>query len=216
MPVQFGASRTLGLSPEHLLLHLCTHASYHHGFEFGIRSLVDIAATIRRFGDALDWAVVERQCRTWRWQRGVGVSLSLARELCGATVPSTVLDSLSTDTDGAAIDRDVIDAARLQILGERQSYVQAESHYFAQLRALPGFWPKARQAWSRLFLPRSEMARLHGKNLGVGSLAVRYLVRACTLMGRYAPGAVGLLHGPQALPEPAERRQRLRRWLSEQ
>jgi hypothetical protein len=176
---------------------------------------VDIAATIRHFGNALDWAVVERQCHTWRWQRGVGVSLSLARELCGATVPIAVLDSLDADTGGSAIDREVIDAARVQILGERQIYVQAESHHFAQLRALPGFWPKARQALGRLFLPPSEMARLHGRSLGVASLAVGYVVRACTLMGRYAPNVVGLLHGPRALPEPAARRQQLRRWLSE-
>jgi hypothetical protein len=213
--LECGGCRTLCLSPELLLLHLCTHASYHHGFEFGIRSFVDIAAAIQRFGKTLDWAVVQRQCRTWRWQRGVGVSLSLARELCGAAVPSTVLDSLSADTQGATIDRKVIDAARVHVLGGRQIYLQAESRNFAQLRALPGFWSKARQARDHLFLPRSEMARLQGQSLGMGRLVVRYLVRAWTLMGKYAPSALELLHGPRALPDATARRQRLRRWLSE-
>jgi hypothetical protein len=62
VPVDFGACRTFGLSREHLLLHLCIHTSYQHGFEFGIRSLVDIAAIIRRFGEELDWSFVEHQC----------------------------------------------------------------------------------------------------------------------------------------------------------
>lgn len=213
VPVEFGTCRTLGLSPEHLLLHLCTHASYQHAFEFGIRSLVDIVATIHHFGEELDWTIVERQCRAWGWQRGVGVSLSLARDLFGAAVPRGMLDSLAADTNGVAIDREVIDAARVQVLGEPHLY--AESHYFAQLRATRGFWSKAKQAWGRVFLPPSEMARLHAQSPGLGKLAVLYVVRACTLTGRYAQRAAGLLHRPPTVQEPAERRQRLRRWLAE-
>lgn len=213
VPVDFATCHGLGLSAEHLLLHLCTHASYQHGFEFGIRSLVDVAATLRRFDTELDWELAVRQCRAWRWQRGAGISLSLARELFGANVPSGVLDSLATDTDGAATDPEVIDTARVQILGEPSLY--AESHYFSQFRTLPGFWPRARQAWGRIFLPRSEMARLHGRNLGLGSLAMLYVVRACSLTSRYARSAVGLLEGGPAPQGPADRRQQLRRWLSE-
>jgi len=213
VPVDFGRCQVLGLSPEHLLLHLCTHASYQHGFEFGIRSLVDVAATLRRFDTELDWERAVRQCRAWRWQRGVGISLSLARELFGADVPSDVLDAFAADTRGAAIDPEVIDTARVQILGEPSLY--AESHYFARLRTTPGFWPKAQQAWSRVFLPRSEMARLHGRNLSLGSLAMLYVVRTWTLVGRYAQGTAGLLEGGTAPQGPTERRQELRRWLSE-
>jgi hypothetical protein len=115
-----------------------------------------------------------------------------------------VLDSLSADTDGAAIDPEVIDTARVQILEEPQIY--AESHYFAQLRTLPGFWPKARHVWDRLFLPPSEMARLHAKSLGQGSLAAFYLARGCRLIGRYAQSTIGLLEGPPALLVSVRRR----------
>ena len=193
VPVEFSGCRALGLSPEHLLLHLCAHASYQHGFEFGIRSLVDLATIIRRFGEGLDWAIIERQCRAWGWQRGVVVSLSLTRELFGAAIPGDVLDSLAADTGGTALDRDVIATARVQILGEPHLY--AESHYFAQFRTLPGFWPKARHAWGRVFLPRSEMARLHGENLDSGGSAALYVARAFTLLGRYARSTVGILKG---------------------
>ncbi|MDA1184682.1 MAG: nucleotidyltransferase family protein [Acidobacteria bacterium] len=213
VPVDVGRCQLLGLSPEQLLLHLCAHASYQHGFEFGIRSLVDVAATLRRFDAELDWELVVRQCRAWRWQRGVGVSLSLARELFGADVPGDALDSFAADTGGAATDTEVINAARVQILGEPSLY--AESHHFARLRTTPGFWPKAGQTWGRIFLPRSEMSRLHGKNLGLGRLAMLYVVRSCTLIGRYARSAIGLLEGGTAPLGPAERRQQLRRWLSE-
>jgi len=213
VPVEFGMCRTLGLSPEHLLLHLCTHASYQHGFEFGIRSLVDIAATLRRFDAELDWALVVRQCRSWRWQRGVGISLSLARDLFGAAVPYGVLDSLAADTDGAAIAPQVIDVARVQILGEPRVYT--ESHYFAQLRTLQGFWPKARQAWSRVFVPRLEMARLHARDPDSPGLWMLYVGRAWSLCLRYAQDAVWLLRQSPASLAPAERRHQLRRWLSE-
>ena len=213
VPVDIGGCQLLGLSPEQLLLHLCAHASYQHGFEFGVRSLVDIAVAVRRFDRALDWERVVGQCRAWRWQRGVGISLSLARELFGAAVPSDVLDSFAADTSGAAVDPEVIGAARVQILGEPSLY--AESHHFARLRTTPGFRPKARQALGRIFLPISEMARLHGAHLGVGRLVMLYVVRACALIGRYAQSAVGLLKGGAAPTGAAERRQQLRRWLSE-
>ena len=95
VPVQIAGSGVLGLSAEHLLLHLCAHVSYQHGFEFWIRSLVDIATTIHRFDGELDWQFVEHQCRAWSWQRGVHLTLYLARELLGAAVPNDLLDTLS-------------------------------------------------------------------------------------------------------------------------
>ncbi len=208
VPLQIAGSRMLGLSAEHLLLHLCAHASYQHGFEFGIRPLVDIAVTIRRFDGTLDWQSVAHQCRAWHWGRGVHVSLYLAVELLGAAVPNDLLDSLAADTDG-----NVIQAARVQILGEPHTY--AESHHFARLRTLSGFRAKARHSWGRLFLPRSEMARLYAQAPGSAGIGVLYLVRAYALARRYAQRMVGLLSERPALVESSERRQRLRRWLSE-
>ena len=208
VPVQIGGSSVLCLSAEHLLLHLCAHASYQHGFEFGIRTLVDIAATIRRFGTELDWRFVEHQCRTWHWQRGVYVTLYLAVDLLGAAVPNDVLESLAADTDSG-----VIDAARVQILGEPHTY--AESQHFAQLRTLPGFRAKARHVWKRIFLPRSEIARLYAENPDSAGVGVLYLARVSELGRRYTRRIVGLLQGPPALVASSERRQRLRRWLSE-
>ena len=208
VPVRIAGSTMLGLSAEHLLLHLCAHASYQHGFEFGIRPLADIAATIRRLDGELNWRFVEHQCRAWNWQRGVHVSLYLARELLGAAVPNGVLDSLAADTGS-----EVIDAARVQVLGEPRTY--AESHHFAQLRTLPGFRAQARHLWGRIFLPRSEMARLYAQAPDSAGVCVLYLVRVYELARRYTRSTVGLLQRRPALVELSERRQRLRRWLSE-
>ena len=208
VPVQIAGSRMLGLSAEHLLLHLCAHVSYQHGFEFGIRSLVDIATAIRRFDGELDWQFVEHQCRAWSWQRGVHLPLYLARDLLGAAVPNDLLDSLAGNTD-----RHVIDAARVQILGEPHG--STKGHHFERLRTLPGLRAKARHVWGRIFLPRSEIARLYARTPGLAGVVVLYLVRVCGLANRYFRRAVGLLQKQPAVAEASERRQRIRRWLSE-
>ena len=63
------------LSPEDLLLHLCVHASYSDGFKGGLRSICDVAATIQRFSDDMDWPRVVERAREWRAARHVGRTL---------------------------------------------------------------------------------------------------------------------------------------------
>jgi hypothetical protein len=89
--------KTLVLSPTDLLLHLCLHTSYHHRFGIGLRAFCDIAATIRHYGDEMDWEQLQLAAHRWRAKRYVYLTLYLARELLEAPVPEKVLNVLEPD-----------------------------------------------------------------------------------------------------------------------
>lgn len=94
-PAAFGEARISALCPEDLLLHLCIHASYHHQFRFGLRSLCDVAETIRRCNDRLDWEQLRERAEEWGAARCVYLTLHLARKLLEANVPYHVLRRLT-------------------------------------------------------------------------------------------------------------------------
>ena len=109
-PVQVAAVAGLALAPEDLLLHLCLHASYNHGwlqFEAGLRPLVDIEATLRHFAHRIDWDVFTQRAFGWKVQRCVWLTLTLANCLLGADVPERILAALAPQ----AVDRNVVDSA---------------------------------------------------------------------------------------------------------
>jgi hypothetical protein len=84
----------LVLSPEDVLLHLCLHTSYQHRFMVGLRAFCDIAETIRRYRDEMDWEQVRLRARQWGVGKCVYLTLHLARELLGAAVPDAALNAL--------------------------------------------------------------------------------------------------------------------------
>jgi len=83
-----------GLGPEDLLLHLCLHTSYQHLFGFGLQPSCDIAETIRRYRDTLDWPRVTANVRRWKSGPGVYLALRVAADLVGAAVPDAILEDL--------------------------------------------------------------------------------------------------------------------------
>jgi hypothetical protein len=96
-PATVAGAATRVLSPEDLLLHLCLHAASHEPdgpFGLGLRPLCDIAATIRRWGDAISWPQVQSRAREWRAGRCVFMTLWLAKELLAVAVPPSVTESL--------------------------------------------------------------------------------------------------------------------------
>jgi Uncharacterised nucleotidyltransferase len=109
-PVQVAGVSALALAPEDLLLHLCLHASYNHGwlqFEAGLRPLVDIDATLQHFAHRVDWDVFTQRAFGWKVQRCAWLTLTLANYLLGADVPERVVAALAPE----AVNRDVVDSA---------------------------------------------------------------------------------------------------------
>jgi Uncharacterised nucleotidyltransferase len=80
----------LSLCPEDLLLHLCMHASYQHGFDNGIMPLVDISTTVEHYRGDLDWEQVLSRIEEWGVRRCVCLALSLAENIMGASIPDKI------------------------------------------------------------------------------------------------------------------------------
>jgi hypothetical protein len=97
-PARVGLASVLALSPEDLLLHLCLHSGYGHGwkqFDGGLRQLADIAAAIHHHGAMIDWQTVCARAQSWRAERCVWLCLVTARDLLQAPVPQGMLDRLA-------------------------------------------------------------------------------------------------------------------------
>ena len=158
-PARIAGVSVLALSPEDLLLHLCLHTSYNHGwlqFEAGLRPLVDIGATLWHFGNRIDWDVFGRRAVEWKVQRCAWLTLKLADYLLAATAPDEIMSALVPE----GVNRTVVDAAVMLILG----------NYYADLtRALPALGRRwlikrrqnlSKQAWLRRALwPGPEALR---------------------------------------------------------
>jgi hypothetical protein len=86
----------LVLSPEDDLLNLCMHMQNHY-FNQGIRPLFDIAALIQSCQPMIDWNQLETRAREWSVSECVYMGLRLAKELAGAPVPLSTLQTLQSD-----------------------------------------------------------------------------------------------------------------------
>ena len=98
--VSIAGIEALALCPEDLLVHLCAHAGFKHGFETGVRPLFDISHTIERYGRGIDWEEVLKRSREWGVGRSVYLALSLAERLAGAGVPEEIIRKLELYKDG--------------------------------------------------------------------------------------------------------------------
>lgn len=139
-----------GLGPVHAVLHAAMHRS---------RNLTN------GIGDRLKWlcdfVVIERHMRSADWDRLL--LLAEQRQLAGVTL--SALRAAHTEL-GLNVPQHVMkgldDVARREPLDARRMtdwrYMQTQT-----LRALPGWKPKARWLWQRLFPSRDYMAYLYGE-----------------------------------------------------
>jgi hypothetical protein len=88
------------LCPEDLLLHLCMHASYHHGFNNGIMPLFDISTAIEHYAEDLDWKQVLSRSKEWGVSKCVYLSLFLAKKFAGTAIPEQIMKSFDVYNDG--------------------------------------------------------------------------------------------------------------------
>jgi len=87
------------LCPEDMLLYLCLHASKHI-FEMGLKHLCDIFETIRHYGEEIDWRQAQLRIDQWGIGKSAYLTLRLARELLGASVPDHLLKAIKPNDFG--------------------------------------------------------------------------------------------------------------------
>jgi hypothetical protein len=95
VPVKISHQPTLVLSPEDLLLHLCTHNLYHHRGTLW-RTEVDIAFVVHRYGHDIRWDRLISTAISGDMSLGVKHSLTRAADLWFAPIPKTALKQLGT------------------------------------------------------------------------------------------------------------------------
>ena len=178
---QIGGGEVRVLSPADLLLHLCMHMSVHHVFRGHLRALFDIAETLEKYGEELDWSV-------FRWGRGnpgiakgCWLALTLAAKHAGAEVPREVLDGLRPDGDLTAA---LATAEELLLYGRNSSI----SPMVARLWGSYSIGNKVRHFFRRIFLTRSEMERVYPVSGSSLKLCFFYVWRVADLLKRYGRG----------------------------
>jgi hypothetical protein len=86
------------LCPTDLLLQLCLHVAAQHRFDGAtLQGYVDMAAVVKRYGDAIDWEAFASRARNWRIANGVQLALLLAAEWTNLVCPGSALAALNAD-----------------------------------------------------------------------------------------------------------------------
>jgi len=92
--IRIGNISTKVLSPEDLIIHLCLHLSFCHGFIGGIRILIDISQTVRHYGERINWNWLIREACERGFTNFVFYPLYFTCEILNVDIEKGVLDGL--------------------------------------------------------------------------------------------------------------------------
>ena len=123
--------QVLVLSPEDLILHLCTHIIRHIVEFIGLRSFCDLSEIIRHYQDEIDWEQLQIRSKEWRMDRTLYPILSLLKELLGESVPEDMLGVLKSNS----VDADLVAELRECIILEIDSSSSSGIMFAQILRA---------------------------------------------------------------------------------
>ncbi len=210
VPAMLGDAQAQVMSPEFLLLHVCAHLAYHHLFALDLRALCDIAEIVRAYPD-LDWDVVVDQGRRHGWERGVAAALRLARDHLGAAVPAGALAAIGGDRLEPAL----LDDA-LEQLGTMVD-LPGEMRFAPNLMALSGATgarAKIEIIWTRIFLPRAELARIYGIPGQSLQMPLLYARRLLDLLRSYWRNLWAIGASDPRLAASVARNTRLAKWIA--
>ena len=182
-PVLIAGVDAAVLCPEDLLLHLCLHAGYTHGFEPGLKLFCDISEILQHNGGGMDWGLVQRRTREWGIGKCVYLTLKLTTELLGVALPEGLMETLKPSD----FDERFVALARDQIFSRRLRTGPPLSMWPAVAR----FWGSARLRdkvfifLKGFFLPREAMARLYPPPADSIRIYFYYVVRLRDLLRVY-------------------------------
>jgi len=201
----------LAFSPEDLLLHLCLHLGYQHSWNMGFRGLYDIAEVLRHFEGTLDWAVVRQIAEDWGAERVTWMALDLAEAMLGAPVPKAFMEALQP----GSLEPWMIDEARELLMGAGAAHAPMTPD-LADLAGEKRIMKRIKRLFSRVFIPRSRLARLY--NVPPNSIRIYgcYFKRFFDLKKQYGGSVKRIFSedgGMQRSAEKERHKQRLKAWL---
>jgi hypothetical protein len=169
------------LDPCDMILYLCINVAFHDLFHLGLIGLYDLGTVIAHYQTILDWDELYKRSLAWRTNHLVYITLSLARNLLGANVPSEFLLRLAPshfDEEIFSICTDFIFArpseADLPITPDLDRLVRI-GNPMAKFRIL----------LNRLFIPRAEITYYYNVPPGSWKIFWCYPQRFKYLIERY-------------------------------
>ncbi|MCQ8105042.1 nucleotidyltransferase family protein [Methylomonas sp. SURF-2] len=191
------------------LLYLCFHTAMHHGFLYvGPRALLDAARLIEHPPRAIDWDDFVSSAQTLGWQRGVWLTLELARVYLGANPPGPVMRALHP----ARVDAAVVEAA-LAAIFQGQNYRDALTPNIVRLLEQGGWRQRLRLLAARLCPPREVIVSLLREQYPHADLYGLYVRHWRRMIGDHAGKIVMLLFGARRQRAEMQRATLLKRWL---
>lgn len=176
--------KSLGLSPEDNLLHLCIHLPY---FKTGLRELADVSNLVNN--KKIDWEQFLRSVEAANaWSRVYRV-LVLAKAMIHFEIPNEVLHQLKQHTlTYFRVETDLLASQPEKLFSSRSTYAGKIEKYFIVFK-ISNLWIEKMAAymmmwWVLLVIPKKELKKLMSNRLA-GSV---HLWRA-----------LGLDHGENAL-----------------
>jgi hypothetical protein len=213
-PAAIAGVNVLVLSLEDLVLHLCLHASFHHTFCIGLRPLCDISETIRHYRDEIDWKQVQLRSQQWGVEKCVYLTLKVARELLGATVPDDLMKAIKPSD----FDERFMGLAKEQIFPNtvETGKVLTLSPNVAQLWGSKRLLDKAGLFFRKIFLSPEVMARIYPASSDSIRIYFYYPVRIKDLLLQHGRQVWRLLRrdeGMTALARQENNITSLKEWL---
>jgi hypothetical protein len=139
------------------------------------------------------------------------LSLRLAKELVGATVPDEVLHALRH----ASFDEALVATARMQIFTDRK-LADAVPFKVSKLWQLTGLAAKVSEFLKSVCLPRTSIASMYAISPNAPGVYPFYLIRLKDVLARYGRTTLSLHRGDPRLSAVAQRKTSLHKWLAEE
>ena len=204
--IKMDKTHALVLSLEDLLVHLSLHTSVHHKFNYhGLKQLYDIAITINRYFNEIDWDQLRLHAHEWRTEKYLYLTLRLSQEILGAKVPEKILHALKPE----AFNEKILLESQRRILFQKAGKSDQKSS-FEGIPHLDKFHPdnnllkRTSFIFNRIFIPSKELASLY--SLPTSSRYVyfyyfaRFISRLYHNIPRYVPFFLYLLRQRKESP----------------
>jgi hypothetical protein len=205
--------RVLGLGPADLLLHLCTHASYHHRFGIdhrhglALKHLHDIAFVATELGAEIDWPQLVATANADGRARYIYATFAVVSAMFGTRFPP---ETLALE-HGPAEDEIAADL-RACVIGPKRELLAG----YRRMRRSSGWLAKTAALFRTVFPTPTVLRRTYDLRAESRLVYGYYLVRPVDLLvrrGRVVLGMARLTSTVRRELEEAERCSRLETWL---
>lgn len=207
-PIRVENTELPGLSKEFLLLHICAHVGYGHGFVFGLQPFCDMGEIVSRYRETLDWRAFAASAIASGGRRGIFLALLLAGDMLGVPVPEWVMKKLMP----SGIDPETLSMARSQVLGE--SALKGYGAERATILQTEGVWKKGKAIGKRLFLSKKHLANNYGVPSDNWRVYLYYGVRLKDVFRRHKRTVMEYARGDGETRSVVERIAVLDRWMN--